>query len=356
MIEENLERLREGIDEVHRYFKDGKKEHLGRGLEVCRGAMEHLFTSFDRLKADEEKRPHHSELPLQNELMRTGYGVVGGVISSSAFRERVEATKVMVRGFYDHFDQLTPHPRECDYFNENRDSIKKALRQYLRGLDEMALYFSDNKPEHINRGIHMTKEASDRVLELQRGLVKAGEGPMSKLCFKCSRENEVASRYCTHCNAVFPAFDGSNRNEMDIRLDREGNIQAACHIETELTRKVSSAVASAKNGTMAGERFGALLDEIEKKARQSLKDKERLGMARELFNDIPSSEFLVEIDEKMAAGFADVLEGIEQMRRYLSSGEESDLAFGLESVLTGTDLLAGVSALTASMKSRGDQS
>jgi len=352
-LEGHLERLREGIDELYRFFKDGRKEHLGKGMETCRHAVEHLFAIFDHLKAEEEKRPLYSELPYQNELMRTGHGVITGTISPSALRERVEGMKMMVRGFYEHFDSLAPHPREREYFDEHRGSVKKALKKYLEGLDEMALYFSDNKQEHVRKGMEMTREASEKVLELQRGLEKAGQGPVSKLCFKCGRENEAPARHCIHCSAVFPSFDGSPPPGVDLRMDREGNVKAARHIETELTRKISSAAASVRDGSMAGEKFGALLDELEKKARQSLKDKERLGRAQELFGDLPSADVLVEIDDMMAAGFADVLEGIEQMRRYLGSGDESHLAFGLESVLTGTDRLAHVSNLTAGMKSRG---
>jgi hypothetical protein len=352
-VEKNLESLRDGIDEAYRYFKDRKKEHLQRGIGLCREAFGRLFESFDLFKAEEEKWTVHSELPYQNELMHLGYGVMKGTISSSAFRDRLDALKVSIRSFYDHFDHLAPHPGERDFFEAHRQEIKKAFRAYLKGLDETALYFSDGRLEHIKKGLEATKEASDQVLHFQHALTEAGEGPKKKLCFKCGKENEASSRCCTSCSAAFPVFEGNALSGMDIRLDTDGNVHTSSHVETGFSKKLTSAVASVKEGAMTTEKFRSYLDDVEQKAIKGTKDKERLGEARTLFHELPSLDVLEEIDDLMMMGFSEVLEGVEQMRRYFTDGDESHLTFGLESALSGADRIARVQVITEQVKKQG---
>jgi hypothetical protein len=240
-----------------------------------------------------------------------------------------------------------------EYFLDHKDSMRKAFKAYLKGLDEAAQYFVDSSLEHVRKGLDMTKEASEIILEYQKGLVKAGEGPQNKLCFKCGKENEITMRFCTFCNATFPAFEGSVPSGMELRMDREGNVGDGSHADTDFSRSLSFSVASVKDGSLTKERFLKILDETENKILMARKDKEKLGSVRDMGIEQEAQEVLDELDETMMAGFSEISEGLEQMRRYGESGEESHLTFGLESALSGADRLVRVQALTNQMKNPG---
>lgn len=353
-IEENLKKLKEGIEETYRYFKNNDTRHILRGFKICRTTFEALFHSFDALKEEEEKRTPFSESPYQDELMRVGYGVMKGKIKPEAFRERLEMMKVFVKNFYDHFDTMEPNSYEREYYEQNMSAIKNALKAYRKALDEASYYFKDGDLYHIEKGLKMSKEASDELIIHQKELTKASEGPKVKICFRCGYENNMTSKFCTSCNAVLHVFGPELESTIELQMDREGTVKDFRHIRTQYTEKLVEAVSKVKEGSISNDAFAAILTELEQKALHAQREKAMLRVPEELLQ-ADNAEFFEGVEQMMNTGIEEILEGIELLRRFLADRDETHLSFGLDTALSGTDKLYQVKLLSDEIRKHADK-
>ncbi|MDQ7824743.1 MAG: zinc ribbon domain-containing protein [Candidatus Eremiobacteraeota bacterium] len=350
LIEKALEKLRTGLEEAYRYFSSHDREALVKGIAIMRESFAELFASIDSLKEEERNIPRYAESPLQNELMRVGYGVMRGTIKPEAFKERLAAVRQSIKAFYEGFDKMSPAPHEEAFFHEKRSEIKKALKEYFRGLEEAALYFADHSTEHIARGLERSKEASEMLVLLHRGLTESGAGPRTRPCIQCGGENEVTAKFCVHCNARLADFATGQSSSMEFRMDQEGMVKASAHADTEFTRDLQNTVLRARDGSLSSEGFLAELSRLEAKVLHARKEKARLTLPGDLKGDSPESLVLEEVNSAMEEGIGELLSGIGRMKLFAQAGDESALIFGLEEALSGADRLFQVQFLSESMK------
>jgi|GEM_PF-1935930 len=350
-VEKNLELLRDGLDETYRYLRDKDRNHIAKGLPVCREAFSHLFLSFDRIREEEERNAQYSESPFQNELMRVGYGVLKGTLRPEALKSRLEGLYRYARNLYEGFDGAVKGPREQQFYSEKGAEIKKTLKSYVRGLEEIGRYFRDNDSAHIRTGLDMTAKAAVQLLEYQKELIRINEEPEKKLCFRCGSENEIWAHYCSSCNAAFPSFETAGESSIEFVLDAEGAVKTQDHVDTEFTRRVIDAVSKVRGGMLSSEDFRKELDDFEHKAENARKEKSKLAFPTELVKADPSqAEFFEQIDQLTSTGIEEILEGLKKMRRYLEWSDDTALTFGLENVLCGADRLFMVQTMSREME------
>lgn len=351
-IERNLEKLRDGIDEAYRYIKYGKIEHIVQGIKMCSCAFSDLFSSFDAIKEEESKREQYSESLFQDELMRLGNGVINGLIKPEAFNEKIVGTIQYYKAFYNNLEKMEPTPNERDAFLERKPDIKKAMKNYVRGLEEAKLYFTDNDTQHIREGMRLSKEASDELIAHQKAIAAASEGPSSKMCFKCGKENHISSKFCEGCSAALPAFDqGSESSTMEFRVNEQGMVMGTNHVVTEYSKKMMDSVEKVKNNDISKEAFRKVLEELEQKALNAKKEKSRLGAPPVINEEEQSGSdlFLDAVEQLMNTGVDEILEGIERMKMYLPDDDMNHLTSGMETALCGVDKLYQVQMLTVEM-------
>jgi hypothetical protein len=353
-MEKALDRLKKGTEEVYRYFSDREKTHIAEGLKICRKSFEAFFSSIDALN-ESEKGVTYSDSPYQNELMRVGYGVLKGTLKPHALKERLDEMLGMVKAFCQNFDSLEPSAPEREIFLEKRHSIKSALHRYQKSLHEVSRYFDDHDMCHIEKGLKASMEAADALMELQRELIKVSEGPRSKLCFRCGKENEIIAKYCVHCNASFPSYEMGEKTSMEFRMDTCGQVEAVSHARTELSLKLIDGVSKVREGSISREHFERLLNEMEQKALHARKEKGRLRLPGEIreAGETSDREFFEAMEELMVGGIEDIVEGLGRMKLYASGSDETSLTIGLERALNGADKLSHVQRLTEQLKASG---
>lgn len=347
-IESALEKMKKGIEEAYGYFKSGNARDIKEGLRECRSAFESLFRSFDRLKDEEDSKQGapSSESPFQSELMRVGRGVIKGTIKPEAFRERLEGMKKAVRSFYEHFDSMRPNPQEQLYFEENQQAIRHALKKYVKALDEASLYFKDGDLHHIEKGLKNSNEASGEIIRHQKELMKAGEAQNTVLCLRCGTGNQVTMKFCRHCNAALPSFDRGAESTLELRMDDGGHIKDATHhVKNQFTEMLTGSVSKFRLGEITKEEFRRQLDEMERKAQHARREKEQLKPPKDL-KTWEEVEYFEYVEKMMTTGIDDVIEGLGTIKAYIDSGDNLQLANGMETVLTGADKLYGVQMLS----------
>ncbi len=350
-VEKNLELLRDGLDETYRYLKDGSKSHIMKGLPLCREAFSNLFISFEHIREEEERCTCYSESPFQNELMRVAHGVLKGTIRPDALRSRLDGLYRYARGLYESFDITVKGPREQQFYLEKGAEIKKTLKSYVRGLEEIGRYFKDRDSTHIRTGLDITAEAANQLLEYQKELVRINEEPETKLCFRCGSENEIWSHYCSKCNAAFPSFETASESSVEFVLDTQGAVKTQDHVDTEFTRRIIDAISKVRAGRLSSGSFRKELDEMEHKAENARKEKAKLAFPTELVKADPAqAEFFEQIDQLTSTGIDEILEGLRRMRGYLEWGDDTALTFGLENVLAGADRLFIVQMMSQEME------
>jgi hypothetical protein len=351
-MEIELGHLKKGIEEVYAFFSDRDRNHISKGLAICRASIDSFFSSIDALNKEEGEKITYSESPYQNELMRVGYAVMKGILKPSMLKERLEGIMGMMKAFYQNFDSLEPSAPEREIFLEKRQAIKSKLHAYIKSLQEIERYFDDHDLIHLEKGLGASKEAADTLMALQHELVKVSEGPRTKLCFRCGKENQVIAKYCAHCNATFPSYEMGEKTSMEFRMDDRGNVEAVSHARTELSMRLLDGVSKMRAGSLSREHFKRLLDELEQKALQARQEKGRLQLPKELYNNgTPSDIELFETMEAlMTGGIEEIAEGLDRMKLYIAGQDETSLTVGLEKVLCGADKLSHVQKLTEQMK------
>ncbi len=342
-LEIELEKLRESLEAIYKYFSDGLKEHIEKGLTDCRKNFEHINQAIAVIQQQDAKAEKYSDAPLQNELMTIGFALLEGKVTPAAFSLKLDLLLKSLKEYYTGFDNLTPAGGEKEYFEENKAEIKSAVRDYIKALEEAREYLYNNNKVHMYKGLEASKLASEKLLAFQE---KLGEYHQRVVCIKCGVTSPATEKHCIKCGAVLPV-NIEETQTMAFKQDEDGNIKSSSHMESELTLNVSQAVSSVKEGKMSKKEFGGFIGGILEKVKGAQKEKEKLPLPDQLQGKDEASPLFIQIEELIQTGFEDMQEGLDKMSLYASGENESHLIFGLEEFLSGHDRLSQARRLTS---------
>lgn len=331
-IESLLEKVRESLEEMYKYFSDSDKIHIEVGLTKCRELFNELWISIENIQKAESSEEKYSKAPIQDELMKIGFALAQGKISQKAFKDKLSSLIGSLKKYYAGFDSLTPQGGERDLFLANKDVIKSAVKEYIRALEESAGYFANQDKKYINEGLKKANIFAEQLFDFKERLTDLSS---KVICVKCSFENDGLSKVCSNCSAVLitPGLD----NQSDFKIDESGNLNSSNHVETELTRDVNDAVEKVKSGVFSKNQFKVVLETVTKKISQAKSDKEKIQIPEQLRGEHEASPIFLQIEELISQGFTESLGGLEKMTMFAQGENESMLIFGQEEFLNGTD-------------------
>ncbi len=349
-IEVCLEDVRKSLEEMYSYFNDGDRGHVESGLEKCKSAFERLNAAVESIQREESSEKEYSKAPLQNELMRIGYAMIDGKVSPDAFRIKLDSLKNSLRMYYGYFGGITPKNSEKEYFEAHREEIRLTVREYIKALEEVGLYFRDSNVDHVKSGLSRSHAAAERLLKFQQEI---SEARTIKHCFKCGAENPAAAKFCVKCSAALPVMIDDDEETIDLQVDENDNVSRSGHVQTELTKKVSDVVSSFRSGSMsAGDAVGVISSIVESIA-QTKKEKEKLKVPQEIESDAEYSPVFFEIEELMNRGLADMEQGLKSLSSAIENNDESGMMFALDGFLSGADSLSKVVMMSQQAQEEG---
>ncbi len=344
-IELSLENIRKSLEEIYIYFSDKNKSHIETGLTDCKGFFAVIWDSINSIQGEEKSDEQYSRAPLQNELMRIGFALAKGQVSKEAFRTKLNSMLQSLKRYHDSFDSQNPMGHEKEYFDQNRSGIKSTVRDYIKALEETENFFMDLNPQHIYDGLKQANKAAEKLLDHQN---KMTDGASVKHCVKCGAENSGLTKVCSECGAMILSVGPESSETMAFKFDENGNIQTSDHIETEMTRQVSNGAASVKSGEITKKQFAELIEKTLQKVNQTKTEKEKIQIPEQLRGEHEASPLFLQIEELISLGFKDTVSGLEKMLLYAAGENESQLIFGLEEFLNGTDRLAQAQQMSLS--------
>lgn len=348
IIESSFQDLQKNVERIKKYFTKPKEAYLEEGVQGCIDDFHQLFESFDRLKEQEKKRKIYSRSPFLNEVMRVADCVLRGTLPPETLKERLDNLIRIQDQFYQNFDNMSPTEAERLIFEENRDKIKKSMKDMLEGLHEAKLYFKDFDPEHVERGMEKANEAADYLVDMEEKLKRAKEAPRVKYCFKCGAENPLSVKYCVNCNFNFPPLQMKEESTIDVKLE-EGGIRQTGHVMTENIVKLATAVENIKLNKISIEDYQETLDwfgdllERTKEGAKKIKEPQNV-------EDPESLEAFENFKETFYQGIEDMEEGLQRLRIYVQSKNPNLLETGMERVMMGGDRLYHVHMTAEQLK------
>lgn len=201
-IEKRLESFQSAIGEIRTFFKDSDKKHIESGLERCKRYFEEIWSSIESLKKQENAEiGKYSKAPAQNEIMRIAEDVVAGRLSKSILKEKISNLKKNLKNYYYLCGDIAEGDPGAYYLELHKDEIKKAVKDYVKSLDETEKYFVSGDSSVLKAALKKASLAAEVLLEHQE---KITDAKITKSCVKCGAENDYSAKYCSSCNAVMP--------------------------------------------------------------------------------------------------------------------------------------------------------
>lgn len=349
IIEQSLEKIREGLEEMYSYFNDRKQEHIDSGLTKCKSAFEKLHDSIESIQKEEkDTQKTYSKAPLQNELMRIGYALIDGKVSPDAFKIKLDSLKNSLRMYYGYFDKIVPQSSETEFFKENGSIIKSCVRDYIKALEEVGIFFKDLNTEHIKVGLQKSNEAAEKLMDFQNRL---NELKSVKNCFRCGTKNLASAKICSSCGATLPVIGEEEGGEnIDVRVDEDNNINNTNHVQTELTKKVSDLVADFKSRKISSSEAKKNLNQIIDSVVQTKKDKDKFKLPSDLNEDNEYTSIFNKMENLMISGLNEMEDGLRKIESCFEIEDDSQIDFALEQFFFGADNLSKVVVMSESLK------
>lgn len=353
IIEESLEKIREHVREIKKFFEAQDEVHLETGIEGCIEIFEKLFGSIDRLKARERKRHIYCRSPYVNEVMRVADCVMRGTLPPDALDERITLLIGVQERLYKNFEFIEPAEEERLVFEDNRDAILDNLEELLDGLYEATNYFQDSNVAHLEDGLDRACKAGDFLMEIEDKMRAAREAPQVKLCFKCGADNPKDVKFCIKCNYRFPVIAGQEESTLDLRAEESG-VKQTGHIMTENTLRLSRAVEDVQAKRIQMDEFldtlawfNEILENTKIEAGK-IKEPDSWGTQE-------AKEFFENFKTTFKAGIQEIETGLGELRTYTETSYAGILDTGLERILSGTDKLCQVQAIADQIAAMADQ-
>lgn len=331
-VKTQLKAFREGIEQINRYFKDPRHDHLVRGATTLRSSSDTLLDLFDQLRREEESFPVYSDSPYLHRLAYLVIGVADGRLPREA---------------------LAPY---LDWFSQQTERAGSDLKSYLKGsaenaavaetttameapLKAMAAALADLRQAYKKENSPGLKAANDKLLEHGKQLAVLQKQLLERLaptiaCPRCGATNPPGSRQCTACSSRLPSLPGGPPSSLDMVAGQAAPRPRFAYV-VRLEEAIGAFVADP-------DRFDELAEVLEWFAGNVRQASQALKAARP-----PDSYPSPEAQARSEKGRALLEEGgrmmdraVEHFETFKKSRERGALERGLESVLAGADKIA----------------
>ncbi|MCA9790191.1 MAG: zinc ribbon domain-containing protein [Candidatus Eremiobacteraeota bacterium] len=328
-VKNQFKLFREGIEQVNRYFKDPKNDHLVRGAGSLRASSEALLDLFDELRREEESFPTYSESPY---LHRLAYLVIG-VADATLPREA-----------------LAPY---LDWFSHQTERAVVDLKSYLKGAAEnaavaettnameaplkaMAASLAELRQAYKKESVSGLKAAKDKLLEQGKLLAQLHKQLLERLapsvaCPRCGASSPPGSRQCTACSSRLPSLPGGPPSSLDMMAGPAPSKPRFAYVV-----RLEEAVAAYLDDPNAFAQLSEVLDWFAGNVRQA----SQALKAAKAPDSYPSPELQAQSEKARALleeGGRMMDRAVEDFEAFQRSRERSALERGLEGVLAGAD-------------------
>jgi hypothetical protein len=337
IIENQLVVLFEGIAVMESYLEYGEKERIIEGLEKVKSSSDAIFSALDRINEAERELPRHSSSPHVHELIRIAKGVQHKGFPRDALKERLDWMVGYCETVHKDFQILRNTRFESDAIKDRVPEMDEGLEKCRKGLHIMEDYFNDDDPSHLDRGIELLKEGSEKLVEIHEFIQAELKDELHKTCVKCGQENDMKSRFCSQCSAVLPDSKQqvvSAAAEMSQETPRDNEER----VYTQNMIVLMNAVKDHCAGRSSKESLLKVIEWMEDKIRAGSEAITEMGVPEQFSSDEEMAEHN-RIRELLETGSFELETALQMMRRYFDDGDKANLQEGLELALVAGDKL-----------------
>jgi hypothetical protein len=324
------------------------KELLVQGLLHTRAATENLFAAFDILREEELKQESYSKSPLFNELIRIARGVARGAFPPEVLKDMLEMMRANWEKTYKDFSIYKTQQIEKYEVKVAIPVLEDAYEACGNGLQEIALFFEDGNPRHIEEGIALVKQSSEIMVASYELINKAIASANMRTCFHCGAESPVSEKFCVNCQAMFPHYDRETAaSDIDIRIDN-GITSLSQRMITTHIQKLIDVVESFKAGRGDLNDLNNTIEWLWEKVEMGKKFLGQMKIPQGI-GDEEDKQLLKRSEELLACGIENLERALAEMKLYPEDGEFTHLSDGLEFALKGNDYVYEVQQMSQQM-------
>ena len=322
-IEIYLERIKKSLEEIYLYFKDHNKAHIEKGLILCRETFVKMGGALELIQKEEASQEQYSISPVHDEIMKIAVAYTKGGVAAEAFGKKLKDLISVTKKNFGMFDKTTPGSSESTYFYEHKDEIKLAMDNYVKKLNETQDCFLKKQMEQI---LPCLKEANISAEQLVRHSLQLTSMQPAISCTKCGKENALGNKKCSYCSAILPS--------MPTNIDIESDAPRKSHVSTEFTVEVENAVSAFQKGKLNKKQFIDFIDKNIQKTKQTQNKKDSFKKPTDIAYELEQA------NELMTEGLENAKQGLEKLKQYASSQDESELMFAMDDFYSGIDKIS----------------
>lgn len=331
-FESALRHLTHSLHSIAKFLKDDNTDHLPRGVSEGRQAIADMFGLFEEMRTEEESFPVFSKSPYIQEIIRIAAGVGKGEYSSEVLQQKIAWMRQRQQEFSKEFVSLSSSPRENEDVDKLLPLAERALGRMGQALDEMAVYFTDKKRQHLKDGCEQLLKASEVLVVIQDRLLKASEAKPAA-CPKCSFLNPGGAKTCLECGAAMPEVIGLSTQTLELK---ENQTSEASY--TYLAR-LQGAVDSFLHNSIGKDELRKHIVFFAGKAKDGKREFEALKFPTE-FAEPNEEQAARNAHECLKQGVQYVQQGVAQLEQFLADDNKEHLPEAIEAIKKGANLIA----------------
>lgn len=264
IIKENLEEFHVVLMEINKYSDNRDNIALWKNIKYIINITENLFNSFNRLKEKEKNIIPPSKSPLLNELIITAGEVIDGKLSINALKEKINFLKEFTESTKKQIYSLLNDPDTVTLLEESQ-KIRTNLYLYQEGLQEIDLYFQDGEKSHIEKGIDITKKATEELFSSLDILYEAADIVTKVICLRCGHKNSLHGDFCSLCHRVLPKAAPANSQKKETKMYEIKDFE---YVITDNFNTLLEGVRQVEKKEISWEKFILILDSMEEKLQE----------------------------------------------------------------------------------------
>lgn len=335
-LESAFAKFNDGAKLIGKYLEKDHSDSLDNGLNAIEGALQEIKSGISRIGLHKAALSPSKD-PGLNLLMNMGASLQKGTCPNEVFESSLN--------FYEeYFHQVIRGIRRLNRTAQSNAEMQAVLEKYpldieaaSQALAQVRASFAKGAYGELNGSFEIMHKFADGYQTLNHELGQVLEKKKEKKCPRCFHVNDYTARVCASCSFVFPDFEIS-ASDLDIV---EGGGGKQKFVMTYNLQKVLDAIEAYQDGEVAAENVAEVLEWMSAKLEFGMERYRTYGkkMQESLnANPVATKELkaaLSEMIEIYKAGVAEMQDGVSLLKRWISSGQESDCKDGTKRLVQG---------------------